>query len=41
MLTILYHIHSKNIIHQDIKPQNMMKSKDNIYYLIDYGLSKV
>ena len=35
-------IHSKNYIHRDIKPDNLLigaKEKKNIIYLIDFGLS--
>lgn len=39
-ITLLKHIHSKGILHQDIKPENILldKSFENIY-LIDFGLS--
>ncbi len=36
----LRYIHNKNIVHLDIKPGNMMISKDHHVYLIDFGLSK-
>jgi serine/threonine protein kinase len=39
-ITLLKYIHSKGILHQDIKPENILfdKSFENIY-LIDFGLS--
>ncbi len=36
----LRYIHNKNIVHLDIKPGNMMISKDHHVYLIDFGLAK-
>ena len=31
-------VHDSQVIHQDIKPQNIMVSKGE-YYLVDFGLS--
>ena len=39
-LNILKDIHSKNIVHRDIKPGNFMMSNDNNLYLIDFGLAE-
>lgn len=33
-------IHKKNIVHLDIKPENIMLSIDNKYKLGDLGLSR-
>ena len=42
MISILEHIHNKNIIHRDIKPENFVigKNDPNVLYLIDFGFSK-
>lgn len=36
----LSYLHNRNIVHLDVKPGNMMISKDHHVYLIDFGLSK-
>ena len=36
----LSYIHSKNIVHYDIKPENIMIGRDGIVKIIDFGLSK-
>lgn len=40
MIRILEQVHQRNIIHRDIKPQNIMKNKDDELFLIDFGISK-
>jgi serine/threonine protein kinase len=40
MLLGLEFMHSKNIIHQDIKPGNILISTDNIAQLCDFGLGE-
>jgi serine/threonine protein kinase len=34
-------IHRKSIIHRDIKPQNLLVSRDRVLKLCDFGLSRV
>ena len=36
----LQYMHSKNMLHLDLKPKNIMLDVNNIPYLIDFGLSK-
>ena len=43
MITILENIHTKHIIHRDIKPDNFVMGKDEnskFVYLLDFGLAK-
>lgn len=40
MLELLQIIHEKNLIHRDIKPQNIMLDKHGQLYLVDFGASK-
>ena len=42
-LSVLEHIHSHDIVHRDIKPQNILARKDADFshlYLIDFGLAR-
>ena len=41
IMEILNDIHSKKIIHRDIKPQNIMIEKGNKVRLIDFGISRI
>lgn len=34
-------IHSKGIVHQDLKPQNIMKNNLGALVIIDFGLSNL
>jgi eukaryotic-like serine/threonine-protein kinase len=40
LLNVLHFIHHKNILHRDIKPDNIILSSDGEPYLIDFGLAK-
>jgi Uncharacterized conserved protein len=41
LLPVLKFIHEQKIIHRDIKPENIMRRRsDNLFMLIDFGVSK-
>ena len=39
ILKALIYLKEKNIIHSDLKPQNILLSSDNFPILADFGLS--
>ena len=39
--TALVRCHSKNILHRDVKPENIFRNKDGDYKLGDFGVSRV
>lgn len=39
--TILKALHSKNMIHRDLKPDNILISENHIAFLIDFGICRI
>ncbi len=40
MLSALVHLHSRDVVHRDIKPDNILHDGKGNFYLADFGLSK-
>jgi len=40
LLRIMKEVHDCQVVHQDLKPQNIMRSAEGELFLIDYGLSR-
>lgn len=40
MVVALQHIHSRGLLHRDVKPQNMLLSEAKDVYLCDFGVAK-
>ena len=40
ILKVLQFVHENNTIHRDIKPSNIMRNKDGLLYLLDFGAVK-
>ncbi len=40
MLSALMHLHSREIVHRDVKPDNILHDGKGNFYLADFGLSK-
>lgn len=41
LIQILSSVHARGVIHQDLKPQNIMKNNAGALVLIDFGLSSL
>lgn len=41
ILLALEHVHSKNIIHRDVKPENLVFDKEGYLHLTDFGIARV
>ena len=41
VLSGLHHLHTNNIVHLDIKPDNIVINKKNSYKLADLGLCRL
>ncbi len=40
IVSALHHAHRKSIVHRDIKPQNIIVTKDNVLKVTDFGIAR-
>ncbi len=40
LVSALHHAHRKGIVHRDIKPQNIIVTKDNVLKVTDFGIAR-
>lgn len=41
MVTYVNAVHSQGIVHRDIKPDNLLLSKDDVLKIVDFGVSEM
>mmetsp|Transcript_19168 Transcript_19168/g.3093 ORF Transcript_19168/g.3093 Transcript_19168/m.3093 type:complete len:92 (+) Transcript_19168:1944-2219(+) len=41
IILMLEHLHERNIVFRDLKPENVMVDEDGYLRLIDFGVSKI